>query len=285
MHRAWPTDRWKLTERTRSGVGGVVLLAVFVGVASAMTGCVRLPRLNPAYPASDSQVNAEIERMEENPIGVERPVVVLGGWRSPAPMIKRMAERIEALTGAEDADVVPMSYFWTVDIEPLGERLVELVEERWPSDDPDLTTEVDVVALSMGGLVARFAATDRENGAKRLRIGTLYTLATPHRGAKITEVFRVDPASRQMRPGSAFLDRLDNAGEDRPYEIVPYATLNDMIVGATNASPPGQEPVWTPGRLLLSHSLISRDERILTDIAARLRGESSMAGASTPPHD
>lgn len=223
--------------------------------------------------------------MESEPVALDRPVIVLGGWRSPPMMISRMADRIETLTGANDADVVPISYFWSGDIEPLSERVVELVESRWPSDNPEVTSEVDVVALSMGGLVARLAAADREGETKRLSIGTLYTLATPHRGAKITDVFRFDRASRQMQPGSAFLSRLETAYANRDYDTVAYATLHDMVVGATRAAPAGQDPIWTPGRLLGSHLFVSRDERILTDIAARLRGEAPLAQASEPPHD
>jgi hypothetical protein len=165
---------------------------------------------------------------------------------------------------------------------------------------------VDVVAVSMGGLVARTAwAEPTEVGRNlgvRLNIKTLYTLGTPHRGAKIARWIHIDDAARQMIPGSDFLATMAQAspgigldgeaagadsggGEGGSYTIVPYATLRDSWVGAGNSAPEGQEPIWVPGRILLSHQLITLDRRILADLGRRLRGEAPLAGPSVPPRD
>jgi pimeloyl-ACP methyl ester carboxylesterase len=75
---------------------------------------------------------------------------------------------------------------------------------------------VDIVAHSMGGLVVRVAllgSAQHWSGfpAKKLDVGNVVTLSTPHQGV-------ADPGAhddrqwRQMRPGSGFLDRLHTSG-------------------------------------------------------------------------
>lgn len=254
-----------------------------------MAGCFTVPATNPAFPASWREVSAEHARMWASPTGLGRPVLVLSGYRAPWPVARRLAYEIRRLTGAERSLLVPLAYPWDATIEGPARKAVALVEDRFPSDDPDWTTEVDVVAVSMGGLVARLAAADPalrgEAGGKRLRIRTLYTLASPHRGAKLAETIRLDAASRDMRPGSDFLKRLDEAIKERSYEVVPYAVLRDGWVGAKNAAPRGMDPVWVPGRLILSHHLVSFNDRILADLARRLRGEEPLGRPSPPPRD
>jgi pimeloyl-ACP methyl ester carboxylesterase len=259
---------------------------VLVGVgAVAAAACIRLPAHNPAFPATSADISRELERMRAAPTGLDRPVLVLSGWRSPPGTAAFIAGRIEALTGAEEGQVVVMSYPFTDSITPLGDRVVAFVDRHWPSDDPAATTEVDVVAISMGGLVARWAASDRGDGSRRLRIATLYTLASPHRGAALADYIGIDEATRQMHAGSAFLERLDDGLGDAGYTVVPYAVLRDGWVGATNTAPPGTQPIWVPGRLILSHHLVALDRRIATDLALRLRGEPPLASPSTPPRD
>lgn len=257
--------------------------------AIASAGCFTVQRHNPSFPASWREIAAEHTRMRAEPVGVERPVLVLSGYRSPSLVAKRLAYEIRRLTGAKSEMVVTLAYLDAGTIEEPARRAVSLVEKRFPSDDPEWTAEVDVVAVSMGGLVARLAAADPalrgEPGGKRLRIGTLYTLASPHRGAVLAETIRLDDATRAMRPGSEWLANLDVAFGDRAYEVVPYAVLRDGWVGAKHASPPGQEPIWAPGRWVMSHHMVSFNRRIQADLARRLRGETPLGLPSEPPRD
>lgn len=263
---------------------GVLALALAITGATA-TAMFRVPRDNPAYPASEMDIAADLARMRADPVEQTRPLVVLSGWRSPGVGSDALAAQLGELSGRPADRVLSMSYPWSNDIEPLGARVVAAVEDRWPSDDPARTVEVDVVASSMGGIVARWAAADRGDDGPRLHIRTLFTIAAPHRGARLADRVRVDRASSQLRAGSGMLAELDAAWQAEPYEIVPYAVLNDWMVGATRSAPPGAEPIWVPGRVGLSHHMASRDERIIADIARRLRGEEPLGEPSTPPRD
>lgn len=262
------------------------LLALGATAGTALgVSCLHVPTDNPAYPATNAEIRADLARMRGDPAGLERPVLVLSGWRSPGGSGSMLAGELRELTGADKGEVASMSYVWARDIDPLGDRVVAFVDDRWPTDDPERTTEVDVVAISMGGIVARWAAADRGDGSRRLRIGTLYTLASPHRGALLADRLRVEPAARQMRAGSDFLAHLDTELEHADYGVVPYAVLRDWMVGATRSSPPGQDPIWVPGRIGLSHHLVSWEDRIVADVARRLRAEDPLAEPSPPPRD
>ncbi|GAB5497466.1 MAG: hypothetical protein Phyf2KO_25460 [Phycisphaerales bacterium] len=249
----------------------------------------QLERFNPAFPATHKEVLEDRQRMRDNPVALERPVIVLSGYRSPSGASSGLARQIRKLTGAQHDQVVPIAYAFAGTIGTPAGKVIDRVEQNFPSDDPMWTTEVDVVAISMGGLVARLAAAELElrgePHGKRLKIGTLYTLASPHRGALLADWIAVDSASRDMVAGSELLSALDAAFVSADYELVPYAVLRDGWVGATRAAPVGQEPIWVPGRLFMSHHMVSLNRRIQTDLARRLRGEEPMGRPSQPPRN
>lgn len=282
--------KWR--RRLGRGAIGVVAGAALFALAS----CIHLDHPNPAYPATNDEVDAAIEKMEATPVGLDRPVIVLSGWRSPSLTGKGLAGRIRKVTGAQEGRVMAISYLWQEDIRDIADAVAQKVADEYGTNTDPLTgerwtAEVDVVAISMGGLVARTAWAEptevKRNLGVRLNIQTLYTLGSPHKGAKLANWIRLDESARQMKPGSDFLADLDAAtlGEAHDLRIVPYATLRDTWVGATNASPNGQDPIWVPGRIVLSHHLISLDDRILADLGRRLRGETPLAEPSTPPRD
>jgi len=263
-------------------------LVAFSICVAWLGGCVAIPVPNPQFPAADGDVSREWARMRRERKPLDRPVVVLAGYRAWDFTASGLASRVRSVTSRDDKDFLSIAYPMKADFDEIVRMVVRLVEARWPSDNPGETTEVDVIGISMGGLVARYAAmpVEREDGAKRLRIRRLYTLGTPHRGAKLAEVIAIDPAARDMRPGSAFIERLNAAFEDADYELTCYARLRDTWVGATRAAPPGQEPIWVRGLFVWSHPTITHDKRILTDIALRLRNETPLAnGGSRPPSD
>ena len=238
---------------------------------------------NPAFQLPNSGLRREWDRMRASPKPLARPLVVLSGWRAPGWPGALLARQLRLLVGEQNRGTtlaVPFTFIRQLDDGAV--RVIEHVERRWPGPDRDQTVEVDVVGISMGGLIARAAAAGLHSG-KRLRVARLFTLGTPHRGARVARWLRPDALVRGMQPGSAFLANLDRALADAPYELICYARLGDSWVGARNAAPTDREPIWKPGPPLLSHQTISTDRLMRTDIARRLRGEDPLAHAASPP--
>ncbi len=270
-------------------------LASIPAFCFAPAACIPVYTPNPDFTASAVEIREEARRMRAEPVGeLERPVVVLSGYRAAHTMAARCARAIALLTTGRDADTLAVSYTLTSDIERAAAIAIERINRQWPSDDPSQTVEVDVIGISMGGLVARVAAlppserprAQGDEQGMRLNARRVYTLGTPHRGAVLAERIRPDQAARDMRPGSWFLQELDARLEDRDYELICYAHLRDGWVGAQNSAPPGMAPIWTGGTRLFSHFAISGSQRILVDIARRLRGEPPLAepGGDPPRH-
>jgi triacylglycerol lipase len=88
--------------------------------------------------------------------------------------------------------------------------------------------QVDLVGQSMGGLVIRSYLAEGSSQAKTRRV---VTLGSPHRGTKLA-VFGLGQAAKEMVPGSAFLESL-NQGVQIPeggrfYAI--YTIVDNMIL-------------------------------------------------------
>jgi len=228
--------------------------------------------------------------MTQDPKALDRPLVVLGGYRAPYTLVGMMSGRLTRMTSGVRADALGIAFMLEGSIEAAADRAVAKIDERWPGEDPEWTVEVDVVGISMGGLVARYAwaVGERSDGTprKKLRIARLFTIATPHRGATLADSIAPDRAARQMRAGSELLGVLDRADGSRDFEMVCYARTRDAMVGATRSAPPGEHPHWLHGPLLFGHLTVARDWRIAVDIARRLRGDEPLAlESSTPPRD
>jgi hypothetical protein len=178
-------------------------------------------------------------------------------------------------------EFIPLAFPDCSTIGACVERVVTAANDRFSTN-----AVFDIVAVSMGGLVARAAILDG-HGGKRLAARRVFTLATPHRGAKLARWIRLDGACRDMQPGSPFLRELDareHGAGGRPYEMVCYARLGDRWVGSTNAAPPGMDPIWVPAiRGTPSHLMVSTDARIIDDIARRMLGMDPVLRANGPP--
>src|SRR5439155_21529904 len=140
--------------------------------------------------------------------------------------------------------VIGVSYFFDSSFDDCRRDVIAAVERACPSDNPRQTVEVDVIGLSLGGVVGRYSALERP-GEKRLRIHRLFTVSSPHRGAIAAPYApELTHIHHDLREGSTFLRNLEQAEAWQcPYEIVPYVRLGDWIVGARDAAPFGQE-VW-----------------------------------------
>jgi hypothetical protein len=150
------------------------------------------------------------------------------------------------------------------------------VDKACPNSDPEWTSEVDVVGISLGGIVARYAAAPSQviSHPRRLKISHLFTMSSPLSGAKITNVIAINQIMRDLKPHSNFLNNLARFDATANYEIIPYVHLDDEIVGDHNAAPPNQNPYWLPNNAPFPpHMGGILDERILADISRRLRHE------------
>ena len=230
--------------------------------------------INPSFPLSLADAKRALKTMAADTKRLARPLVLLAGYLDPHASVMVLRRRLGRLTG--DDRILGASFVACTSFDMCRDRVIRAVDKRFPCRDPRWTTEVDVCGVSMGGLVARCAAavSRRDASARRLRIARLFTISTPHRGAVRAEAAGVTQLQRDMRPGSAFLKRLEDSEREGAYPIYPYVRLHDRVAGAANAAPRGRAAWWVPNRPLQPpHVGAALDARILADIARRLRGE------------
>jgi hypothetical protein len=259
------------------------LLALVVG------GCVGRQSVNPSFPVTGPEARAAMKAMEQSPRALDRPVVVLGGFNETCIGPNHIAGEVRRSTG--DRRVLPISFAFCESLDDCRRRVIRDVDRAFPGDDPVWTREVDVIAISMGGVVARHAAAAPPPGAppgRRLRVARLFTISSPHRGAALATLPAmpfVGGVQTDLRPGSRFLRAL--AQREEPggaYPVYPYVRLGDVLVGAPNAAPYGQDPWWVPTPPLQpAHLLAYCDKRIVADIVRRLRGEEPFAKVPPEP--
>lgn len=248
-------------------------LSILSVLLAPLAGCATFPA-NPTFPLSQVQASQDLDAMARNPLPVSRPVLILGGFLDPGYMTTLVAADLHRAISNDPFATV--TFIDCASFDQCRRHLIGKVEQQFPSNDPRYTTKVDVVAMSMGGLIARYAARPSPEAAplKQLRIARLFTIAAPHRGALLADWPTISEMAIQMRPGSAFLRSLNTPPIAAEYHLLPYVWANDNIVGAANAAPPGQTAWWLPPIPLESPHIGSmRDPRIIADIARRLRGE------------
>lgn len=241
-----------------------------------LPGCAGEPVVNPSFNVTVREARAALKAMKREPVALDRPVVVIGGWSDVVGVAPAyIAEQLKKATGDERILFVAGGIGVTFD--DCRGRVLDRLEAEFPSDDPGWTAEVDVIGFSMGGVTARYAAmaSAGDDSSKRLRIARLYTIATPHRGAVMAEQGAVvDPLSRDMHPGSEFIRQLNEHRALESYRIIAYTCLSDNVVGPVNSAPPGVTPWWVPPEpFTRPHGGAYHDPRIIADIARRLRGE------------
>ena len=202
--------------------------------------------------------------------------MVLSGWGDFVFGMGATAKKLDATrTGPMAANTVVLKHGFFGSFDRYRERVIAAVDEAWPTDDPEATVPVDVVGFSMGGLIARYAAMAEDRAgrpARRLKVARLFTVSTPHLGARMAWTSPLEAPARDMRPGSAFLARLDEALPDPGYELVAYGRNRDATVGWPRAAPEGRTLHWVPSPWWQrGHADAKKDPRILADIARRLR--------------
>jgi hypothetical protein len=239
---------------------------------------------NPDFHLEEDALEAELARMGREPKALARPVVILGGWHSPGVANWGVESVLRPRTSGRAEDFLSVTYPLKVSLRGAAEAALAAIRGRGL-----LEREVDLVGISMGGLIAR-ALAGGAFGHAPVRARRILTVATPHRGAKIARAVVLDRCAWDMRPGAGFIAKLNESRNGDGPELVCYGALRDWWIGARNTAPPGMHPHWVDvpagvGRLC-SHFAINHDRRVLADIARRLRGEEPIAKrASEPPRD
>jgi pimeloyl-ACP methyl ester carboxylesterase len=246
-------------------------------------GCAARPD-NPSFQVSFKEAEQAVDQMRAQPKGLRRPLVLVGGILDPnvsPPLYQLWFGKV-----TRDANVIRVSVGFCGSFEACRAAMIEEIEKKFPSGDPNWTVEVDVMGASLGGLVARYAAAPSRDPAspKRVRIARLFTISSPHQGANLAETIALIQLHRDLRPGSDFLKFVAAQDASATYKLYPYVRLDDEIVGAEHAAPQGVNPLWLPNtRGTPAHTAAMMDPRILADIARRLRDEPPLSHEPRSP--
>ena len=134
-------------------------------------------------------------------------------------------------------------------LEYLAAQVSSYVASTFAPDQP-----FDLVGFSMGGIVSRYYV-QRLGGIAQVK--RFVTIASPHQGTWIAYGSE-RPGCRQMRPGSAFLQDLNQDAEIlSQLDFTSIWTPLDLMIVPANSSlmPIGQSvPVWVPSHAwMVSH--------------------------------
>ncbi len=121
---------------------------------------------------------------------------------------------------------------WDGDIAETGRLLARHIEEICAVNELGPDGQVDIVAHSMGGVVARAALVEVGTAA---RVHTLVTLGTPHAGTQAAR-FAATTRCLDLRPESAFMARLATQ--------VPWRSTTRLVC-LWSASDPMMQPAHT----------------------------------------
>src|ERR1044072_8005800 len=124
------------------------ILAGILGLALA--GCAAGPE-NPSFPLALKQARSAIASMRDAPMALQRPLVILGGINDPG--LGGLAVGTEMRRMFDDRRIVAVSFTFCGSFEECRRKVIEEVDRAFPTSDAAQTAEVDVIGLSMGGLV------------------------------------------------------------------------------------------------------------------------------------
>jgi triacylglycerol lipase len=211
-------------------------------------------------PAAGTRAGGKAEATETDVAGAAWPVVLVPGiWDTPS-VFNRLTARLEK--EGWSAFAVPLKpNDGSVTLEQSADELKQLIDARLGP-----RRSLDMVAFSMGGLVARFYA-QRLGGLARMR--HLVTISTPHRGTRAAYLDPL-PAVREMRPGSPFLQDLDRdaARLARVSVTSIWSPLDVLISPAVSSRLAFGSDVQIP---VLLHFLMPGDERVIEAVVRGLR--------------
>ncbi|MFK7962319.1 MAG: hypothetical protein AB8G96_17550 [Phycisphaerales bacterium] len=263
--------------------GGCALLIGSV----LLTGCQTAPAARPALSAEPTMpeltipaARDELARLGRGAEPLERPLLIFSGWGDPgvAGFVLVRALESAVLAGGEHPPIHGVDFFTTFTPAACRERALNAAA-RALGATPGQPVEVDIIGKSMGGLVAREVARHQASvDQPSLIVRRIFTISTPHRGARLAGLPTLDPRVVSMRSGSDFLVALD-ADLARPGAppIHAYTRTGDWMVGEANTAPAGGTVAVLPRPWHeFGHIQAGGDPRIVADIVRRLRGDAPL---------
>ena len=145
-------------------------------------------------------------------------------------------------------------------LDQIARQLADYVDETFPPSQP-----LDLVGLSMGGLISRYYV-QRLGGIERVQ--RLITISSPHRGTWLAYALPM-ALYVQMRPDSAFLQDLNQDFERlNRLQFTSIWTPYDFII----IPPHSKVGVGKEVKLsVFAHAMMARDRRSLAAVAEALR--------------
>jgi triacylglycerol esterase/lipase EstA (alpha/beta hydrolase family) len=189
--------------------------------------------------------------------GTRHPVVLLHGLAMNRTnwiwVGRRLAQRgIGPLYGT--------TYFSPQTVARSARHLADFVERVCAREDAQ---RVDIVAHSLGGVVARYYI-ERLGGARR--IGRLVTIGSPHRGTELGKIGFV-PSARELTKDSPFLGDLGMPKAGVAYTSI-WSRADAIVVPPESASiaPAGEDRVFDD----LGHLSLLLSPRVVDAVVERL---------------
>jgi pimeloyl-ACP methyl ester carboxylesterase len=230
-----------------------------------LSGCSAAEKKRSLQVAADQrEAELDLKAMAGAPKPLPRPVLLLTGWMEPPSNWGRFRTWLESATCGCERQIVCLDLRGPGGLAAAVEKVLAAGEELG---------EVDVVAHSAGGLVAREAARG-VHGDRRLRIARLFAIATPHHGSPWGNLWPILPYPLQAadcRPASDFLVSLDRDASTVSMRIANYWSEGDVVVPRESAAAVGAEQhLYARPKGFFIHRRCAADPRLARDVIAGL---------------
>jgi triacylglycerol esterase/lipase EstA (alpha/beta hydrolase family) len=191
--------------------------------------------------------------------GRRNPIILVHGFGMNRTQWWWMARRLRE---RGHGPIYGVNYFSLQSVESSGRALARFVDRVLVREH---ATELDLVAHSLGGIVARYYI-ERLGGGRK--VGRLVTIGTPHRGTRIGRFGPLIPSARDLRHDSALLQDLGAVRVGAAYTSV-WSRADAIVQPPDSASiaPAGDDEIFDD----LGHLSLVLSPRVVEVIDARLR--------------
>jgi triacylglycerol esterase/lipase EstA (alpha/beta hydrolase family) len=237
--------------------GRVRTAGVWRAMVNELLACLLLLPLWPFWMVLGASYAAAVEG-EGQATGRRHPVILLHGLAMNRTNWIWLGRR---LASRGIGPLYATSYFSPQAVRRSAQHLKRFVERVLAREDAE---QVDIVAHSLGGVVARYYI-ERLGGKKR--VGRLVTIASPHRGTVLGRIGLV-PSAKEIMHGSPFLDDLGTPSPGVAYTSI-WSRADAMVQPPESASiaPAGEDRVFDN----LGHLSLLMSTRVLDAVAERLK--------------